>query len=60
MENDEIKGTIDQVKGTAKDAIGKTIGDKKLQVEGKIDIAKGKVEKAVGEAKGVLKDLRYS
>jgi uncharacterized protein YjbJ (UPF0337 family) len=58
MEKENIKGTIDQAKGAAKDAAGKAIGDKKLQAEGKLDKAKGTVEKAVGNAKGVLRDLR--
>lgn len=29
MDKDQIKGAVDQAKGTVKEAVGKTIGDKK-------------------------------
>jgi len=58
MNRDKIKGMADQTKGAAKEAVGKAIGDTRLEAEGKIDKVKGKIESAVGDAKGVLRDLR--
>ena len=60
MDNDRIKGTIDQAKGAAKDALGKATNDDKLRAEGKLDKVKGKVETAVGNAKDTVRDLRDS
>ena len=34
MDKNTIQGAVDQTKGAIKDAIGKGIGDKKLQIEG--------------------------
>lgn len=56
MDKDRIKGMADQAKGSAKEAVGKIIGDAKLKGEGKADKIKGKVENAVGGAKDALKD----
>jgi uncharacterized protein YjbJ (UPF0337 family) len=56
MDKDRIKGSIDQTKGAAKDALGKAIGNDKLRAEGKFDKVKGKVEKEVGQAKDAVRD----
>jgi uncharacterized protein YjbJ (UPF0337 family) len=58
MDDLRNKGTLDQAKGALKDAVGKAIGNEKLQAEGKIEKVKGKIESAVGEGKGLLRDLR--
>jgi len=54
-DRDRIEGSVKQVKGTAKEVVGKTMGDAKLQSEGKADKIAGKVQNAVGGAKDVLK-----
>jgi uncharacterized protein YjbJ (UPF0337 family) len=41
--------------GSAKEAIGKLVGDAKLQVDGKAEQAAGKVQNAVGNARDTLK-----
>jgi len=51
MDKDRIKGSAQQVKGTAKEAAGKILGDKKLETEGKADKVAGKVQNAVGGLK---------
>lgn len=51
MGDDRSKGTAKQVKGSVKDAAGKTTGDKKLQAEGNMDKAVGGAQKEVGKAK---------
>ena len=50
MDNDRIKGTADQAKGTVKEVVGKAIGDQKMQAEGTVTKLTGKVESAVGGA----------
>jgi uncharacterized protein YjbJ (UPF0337 family) len=57
MDNDRFKGAVDQTKGAVKEAIGKTIGDKKMQAEGTVDKLTGKLESAVGKAKEDLRDV---
>jgi uncharacterized protein YjbJ (UPF0337 family) len=56
MDKDRVKGAADQAKGGIKSAVGKALGDQKLQVEGEADKAKGKVESAVGGLKDAVRD----
>jgi len=49
MDKDRVAGSIKEVKGAAKEAIGKAIGDAKLQSDGKAD-------KAVSECRRWLND----
>ncbi len=56
MDKDRIEGAAKQVKGAVKDAVGKVIGDAKLQGEGKADKAEGKIQNAVGGAKDAVRD----
>ena len=58
MDKDRIKGMADQAKGNVKETIGKVVGDKKLETEGKIDKLKGKVESAVGGVKDAVRDSK--
>ena len=64
-----MAGTMDKVKGSVKDAVGRATGNTRLQAEGKMDKAKGKAEDLadnishgahkVGEAaKGVSDSLK--
>jgi uncharacterized protein YjbJ (UPF0337 family) len=55
MDNDRIIGSAKQIKGTIKEAVGKAIGDAKLQVDGKADQAAGKAQNMVGTIKDSLK-----
>jgi uncharacterized protein YjbJ (UPF0337 family) len=55
MDKDRIKGSAEQVKGTAKETVGKIFGDKKLETEGKTDKAAGKVQNAVGGLKDAVR-----
>jgi len=52
---DRIEGSAKQIKGAAKEAVGKVIGDTKLQSEGKADKIEGKIQNAVGGLKDMLK-----
>lgn len=55
-------GTVDKVKGTVKEAVGKVTGDKRTEAEGKTDQAKGSLKNATDNvsesAKGVADSLR--
>ena len=46
----ERAGTLDQVKGKVKQAVGDVTGNDKLKAEGQVDETVGKVKTAVGGA----------
>ena len=54
MNNDKIKGTIDDAAGRAKRQVGEWTGDTKTQVEGAAQQVKGKSEKAVGNVRDAV------
>ncbi len=53
---DKIKGATNEAIGKAKQSIGESTGDDKLQGEGALQEAKGHGQKAVGDAKDAVKD----
>jgi uncharacterized protein YjbJ (UPF0337 family) len=55
MDKDRIEGVAKQAKGTVKEAVGKVVGDAKLQAEGKADQAEGKLQNAVGGLKDTIR-----
>lgn len=57
MNKDRIKGTVKQVKGAVKEALGKASGDTSLEVEGKIEKAEGTLQKGFGEIKDALRKV---
>jgi uncharacterized protein YjbJ (UPF0337 family) len=56
MNKDRMKGTIDEVVGSAKRKAGELTGNTKLQVEGMAQQVKGKVENAWGKTKDGFRD----
>jgi len=56
MDKNRIAGSIKEVKGAAKEAIGKAIGDSKFQNDGKTDEAVGKIQNAVGGLNDAVRD----
>lgn len=54
-------GTVDKIKGTVKEAVGKVTGDKRTEAEGQTDQVKGDVKNATENvterAKGVADSL---
>jgi len=56
VNRDRVKGTIDEVAGSAKRKAGELTGNTKLQVEGVVQQAKGKVENAWGKTKDAVRD----
>lgn len=56
MDKDRVIGSAKVVKGKIKEALGKAVGDAKLESEGKADKFEGKVQNAVGGIKDVIKE----
>ena len=56
MDKDRVAGSAKQVAGAVKEAVGKVLGDAKLESEGRADKAEGKVQNAIGGLKDVVRD----
>ena len=56
MDKNRIDGSIKEVAGAAKEAVGKTIGDAKLVHDGKVDQAAGKIQNAVGGVADAIRE----
>jgi len=56
MDKNRIAGSIKEIKGAVKEAIGKVVGDAKLQSDGKTDKAVGKIQNAVGGLNDAVSD----
>ena len=56
MNKDQVKGRVEQVKGSVKEAAGKLVGNRDLEAEGKVDKSFGKVQAKVGDLKADFKD----
>ncbi len=55
MDKDRIKGSAEQAEGAVMEVVGKLLGDKKLETEGKTEKVVGKVQNAVGGLKDTLR-----
>jgi len=55
MDKDRVVGSAKVVKGKIKEAVGKAVGDTKLESQGKADKIEGKVQNAVGGFKDTLR-----
>ena len=58
MDKDRVKGTINDVVGSAKRHIGNLTGDTGTQVEGALQQVKGKVQNTWGKAKDAARDAQ--
>jgi uncharacterized protein YjbJ (UPF0337 family) len=56
MDKDRVIGAGKQVIGSVKEAVGKFVGDAKLQVDGQAEQADGKRQSDAGGAKDALKE----
>jgi uncharacterized protein YjbJ (UPF0337 family) len=54
MSKDRIAGEAQKAVGAAEQALGKALGDRKLQAEGVIDSMAGSAKEAVGKAKDAV------
>jgi len=55
MDRDRVVGSAKVVKGKIKEAVGKAVGDAKLETQGTADKIEGKVQNAVGGLKDTLR-----
>lgn len=55
MDKDRVAGSAKEIKGVVKQAVGKAVGDAKLQSDGKADEVEGKVQNAIGGLKDTLR-----
>jgi uncharacterized protein YjbJ (UPF0337 family) len=51
MASEHLTGAFNKAKGSMKQAVGKVIGSKRLQAEGKADKAKGTVQNVAGDVR---------
>lgn len=56
MNKDRIIGSAKQVEGKVKVAVGKLVGDAKLQTEGHAEQVEGKAQNIAGSVKDAVKD----
>jgi uncharacterized protein YjbJ (UPF0337 family) len=56
MDKNRVAGSMKEIKGAAKTAVGKVLGDAKLQSDGKSDQAEGKIQNAVGSVNDAVRD----
>ncbi len=56
MDEDRVAGSIEEIKGAAKVAIGQAISDAELQSDGEADKAVGKIQKAPGGLNDAVRD----
>jgi uncharacterized protein YjbJ (UPF0337 family) len=57
VDKDRIAGTAKEIKGSVKEAIGKVVGDAKLQSDGKAEQTEGKIQNAVGGLKDTVREI---
>ncbi|MBU4530412.1 MAG: CsbD family protein [Hoeflea sp.] len=55
MDKDRVIGSAKVIKGKVKQAVGKTVGDAKLETEGKAEKIEGEIQNAVGGLKDTLR-----
>jgi uncharacterized protein YjbJ (UPF0337 family) len=51
MRTQETKGKVKQIRGRAKEAVGKVTGDEKLERKGALERVEGSIEEGVGKAR---------
>jgi uncharacterized protein YjbJ (UPF0337 family) len=55
VNEDQIRGRADQVKGKVKEVVGNAVGDKAMEKKGKLRKIKGKSQAAYGDLKEEIK-----
>ena len=55
MNKDQVKGRVEEAKGSIKQSTGKVVGNADLEAEGAIDKAAGKAQAGYGDAKEKIK-----
>jgi uncharacterized protein YjbJ (UPF0337 family) len=61
INKDQVKGRTEEAKGAIKEVVGKTVGNKDLEVRGNIQKNVGTVQASVGDAKAsIAKSVKTS
>jgi uncharacterized protein YjbJ (UPF0337 family) len=60
MDKDRVKGTIDELLGSAKQKVGELTGDTQLEVEGIAQHVKCNLENAWGKAKDAVLEAKHT
>ena len=55
MDKDRVAGSAKVATGKVKEAVGKVVGDAKLQADGKAKVAEGRVQNAAGGIKDAVR-----
>jgi uncharacterized protein YjbJ (UPF0337 family) len=55
MNQDQVKGRVEEAKGKIKEAAGQVVGNERLESEGQVDQTAGKVQSGLGDAKEEVK-----
>jgi uncharacterized protein YjbJ (UPF0337 family) len=55
MDKDRVVGSAKEIKGAVKQAVGKALGDAKLESDGKADKIEGKIQNTFGGIKDTLR-----
>jgi uncharacterized protein YjbJ (UPF0337 family) len=57
MDKDRVAGSAKQAVGGVKEAVGKALGDQKMQEEGHAKKTEGKIQNAVGGVKDAAREI---
>jgi uncharacterized protein YjbJ (UPF0337 family) len=57
MDKDRIIGSAKDIKGAAKETVGKAIGDAKSQADDKADKSEGTIRNAIGGVRDTMRDV---
>jgi uncharacterized protein YjbJ (UPF0337 family) len=56
VNRDQVKGRVNAAQGTIKQAVGKLVGNQKLETKGRVQKVAGKTQAKFGDIKGVVKN----
>ena len=59
MNKDQVKGTAKETVGKVQEKVGEVTGNTNQQVKGMAKQVEGKTQKTVGDAKEMLRDARH-
>ena len=57
MNEDQVKGRVEQAKGSIKETVGEAVGNPNLESEGAADKVAGKTQATYGNVKEDVKDV---
>ena len=57
MDRERVKGGVKKGTGAIKEKVGKALGDRHLEGEGKADKAEGHVRSGIGKAKDAVREV---